>query len=54
MGKIKDYDDYNYVATDHAQTVKAVDYLVQLGHEKIAMLTEDKVECSKESQFPSL
>ncbi|MFR7390987.1 MAG: hypothetical protein ACLUTU_20095 [Blautia faecis] len=22
VGKIKDYDDYNYVATDHAQTVK--------------------------------
>ena len=54
MGKIKGYDDYNYVATDHAQTVKeAVDYLVQLGHEKIAMLTENKVSVVEESRFPA-
>ena len=54
VGKIKGYDDYNYVATDHAQAVKeAVDYLVQLGHEKIAMLTEDKVSVVEESRFPA-
>ena len=50
--KSKGYDDYNYVATDRAQAVKeAVDYLVQLGHEKIAMLTEDKVSGSRGKLF---
>lgn len=53
VGKIKGYDDYNYVATIMSGSKRSRGYLVQLGHEKIAMLTEDKVSVVEESRFPA-
>ena len=41
IGKYDRFDDYNYLATDHAGAVhQTVDYLVSLGHERIVILLE--------------
>lgn len=43
VGKIADFDDYHYVATDHGLAVKlTVKHLADLGHKRIAMVTEDR------------
>lgn len=43
IGKSASVDDYRYVATDHADsTKKALNYLIQRGHHKIAFIMEHR------------
>lgn len=42
IGKIEDYDDYHYVASDHYRAeCEILNHLLQLGHRRIAQMTED-------------
>lgn len=41
-GKIEDYEDYRYVASDHKKAIKdTIEYLFQLGHRKIGIFEEN-------------
>jgi len=41
-GKIEDYEDYRYVASDHKKAMKdSIDYLFQLGHRKIGVFRQN-------------
>lgn len=43
VGKIKDYDDYHYVASDHGQAMTdALQHLIRLDHENIAVISDNK------------
>lgn len=43
VGEIDGYSEYNFVASDHGQGVDiSMDYLVSLGHRRIALYTEDQ------------
>ncbi|MDO4276983.1 MAG: LacI family DNA-binding transcriptional regulator [Eubacteriales bacterium] len=51
VGEIPHYVDYNFVATDHGQGIRdAVNYLIELGHKKIALVTEDKLSVVDEAR----
>lgn len=41
-GKIEDYEDYRYVASDHKKAIKdAMEHLIRLGHRKIGIFTQN-------------
>ncbi len=43
VGKIENYNDYQYVASDHGKGIQnALEYLISLGHSNIAAFSESK------------
>ncbi|HIU76515.1 MAG TPA: LacI family DNA-binding transcriptional regulator [Candidatus Pelethocola excrementipullorum] len=43
VGKIADYEDYHYVASDHGKgIIDAMEYLISLGHKKIGAIEDNK------------